>query len=204
MIYLIVFITKGGCCDFLSIVLSWWFTDVSWASPLQANRLTERQTPGTEGQPAKGSNITEARHNTLITTDGRRIHTGSPRDMRGLLREKSACFPGSKTVSVLCEQWRPSSVLAALISQPAQAGVKLIWRSLTRGRNIGEEVMQSMRVLTLPPQSVDTFCSCHLLGWKKADNRSSVTSCCMRKCVCKKWTYLSRTGNNSLSLLSLE
>lgn len=48
---------------------------------------------------------------------------------------ESASFPGSQTVSVLCEQRRPSSVLAALTSQPVQAGVKLIWKSSTRGRN---------------------------------------------------------------------
>lgn len=77
----------------------------------------------------------------------------SPGEMRGPLRGERPSFSGSKTVSVLCEQWRPSSVLAALISQPVQAGAKLIWESSMRGRNMGthrrREVMRSRWVYTL-------------------------------------------------------
>lgn len=79
------------------------------------------------------------------------IHTQSPGEMKGPLRGERASFSGSKTVSVLCEQWRPSSVLAALISQPVQAGAKLIWERSMRGQGTHRrrEVMRSRWVYTL-------------------------------------------------------
>lgn len=90
-----------------------------------------RPTKPTEGQSAV---ITPRWGTKHLLSQMDVINTGSPGEMTGETATSSSS--PSCTESVLCEQWRPSLVLAAFISQPVQAGVKLIWKSSMRDRNM--------------------------------------------------------------------
>ncbi len=100
----------------------------TWAAvSQQANKPTEEQ-------PAKGSNISETKHKALIITDGCHTHWISKGDER-TAEERVSFFFWIQTC--VCALWAAETILAAaLISQPAQAGVKLIWKSSMRGRNM--------------------------------------------------------------------
>ncbi|CAJ1060957.1 Hypothetical predicted protein [Xyrichtys novacula] len=66
-------------------------------------------------------------------------HTGSPGEKRGAQRgESQPLLLNPEIVFVLCEQWWPSSELAALIMQPAETEVKPMEKELNERAEHGD------------------------------------------------------------------
>lgn len=124
-----------------------------------------------DGQRAKAAiSLRGTGNKTLIITDGCRAHLISWWRWENHRAERELPSPGSKTVSLLHEQWRPSCLSSGSILQTAcfKRYERARWEAEIEKHTRGRSCCRAEQVgVQDGPHSANTCCSCKLTSWIK-------------------------------------